>query len=106
MFYTVAISAPGYWTDAEDYAANMDSSIRHDISRCHMMMDDVIPVGFVNQCFLYCADDEAMTKTVQSAVNNPNEILQDEETPEAPATNETADTETDTETAGNSGTEN
>ena len=98
MFYTVAISAPGYWSSVEDYTNNMDSAMRHDISRCYMMMDDVIPVGFVNQCFLYCTSDEAMTQTVNSAVNDPNEIQED-------ARDDGEEAATD-ETAGETGAEN
>ena len=57
LFYAVAVSAPGYWTDYEDFLANPDNQVRHDVTNCMMMMDGVKPVGFVNQVFIRCDQD-------------------------------------------------
>lgn len=58
LFYAVAASAPDYWTDAEDFEANMNAHVRHDITKCCMVMDGDHPVGFVNQVFIRCDQDE------------------------------------------------
>lgn len=58
LFYAVAASAPDYWTDSADFEANMESHVRHDITKCCMVMDGDHPVGFVNQVFIRCDQDE------------------------------------------------
>lgn len=57
LFYTVAVSAPCYWKDSEDFRANPDSQLRHDITNCMLMMDGSRPVGMVNQVFIRCDQD-------------------------------------------------
>ena len=57
LFYTIAASAPGYWSSPDDFADNLDNGLRHDITKCHMMMDGDHPVGFVNQVFIRCDRD-------------------------------------------------
>lgn len=64
LYYTIAASAPGYFESAEDYAANMDSKLRHDISKCRMDIDGR-PVGFVNQVFILCDQDEVPDHTAE-----------------------------------------
>ncbi|MCM1296572.1 MAG: hypothetical protein NC311_13630 [Muribaculaceae bacterium] len=59
LFYTVAVAAPGYYESCDDFKANLNNQARHDITKCHMMMDGSKPVGFVNQVFIRCDQDEA-----------------------------------------------
>lgn len=58
LFYAVAAAAPDYWTDPEDFEANMDSHSKHDITNCCMVLDGDHPVGFVNQVFIRCDQDQ------------------------------------------------
>lgn len=57
IFYAIAAASPGYWTDSKDFEANMENSVRHDITNCCMVMTDGTPVGFVNQVFIRCDQD-------------------------------------------------
>ena len=58
LFYAVAASAPDYWTDAADFETNMNAHVKHDITKCCAIMDGDRPVGFVNQVFIRCDQDE------------------------------------------------
>lgn len=62
-YYAVVASAPGYFRDAEDYAANMTSGLRYDITNCNMLVDDR-PVGFLNHVIILCDQDEVPSATV------------------------------------------
>ena len=61
--YAVVASAPGYFEDAENYKANMNSGLRYDITNCNMMIDGR-PVGFLNHVIILCDQDEIPTETI------------------------------------------
>lgn len=86
LFYTIAASAPGYWSDPDDFANNLDNGMRHDITKCHMLMDGDHPVGFVNQVFIRCdqdtvsdTDPAAQDGTDGTPAEEPSEAVENED---------------------------
>lgn len=73
LFYAIAAAAPGYWNDASDFEANMDNSLRHDITNCCMILDGGTPVGFVNQVFIRCDQDVPYGDTGSSVQDDAGE---------------------------------
>lgn len=63
LFYAIAISAPSYWDSYENFEKNESNSLRHDTTACHMLVDEDTAIGFVNQVFIRCDQDEVPTKT-------------------------------------------
>lgn len=63
IHYAVFAAAPEYFANAEDYASNAGSGVRHDITNCHMEIDGR-PVGFVNNVFLVCNQDTVPDHTI------------------------------------------
>ncbi len=71
MYYAIVASAPGYFENADDYAKNMSSGLRYDITNCNMLVDDRA-VGFLNHVIILCDQDEVPAGTVPSASYDPS----------------------------------
>ena len=54
--YDIVIDAPTYWDSEENFNANMDVTVRRDITNCHMMLTDSVQVGFVNNVAISCTN--------------------------------------------------
>lgn len=71
MYYAIVACAPGYFENAADYEANMNSGLRYDITNCNMLIDGRA-VGFLNHVFILCDQDEVPTKTIPSKNYDPS----------------------------------
>lgn len=77
MYYNVAMIAPGYFQDAKDFENNMNANARHDITKCHMMVDGTTAIGFVNQVFIRCDTDTVPDHTIDPPESGSGSRIED-----------------------------
>lgn len=53
-FYSIVISAPGYYSNEKNFRANMGNSLRKDITNCHILTTDGLKAGLTDNIMIMC----------------------------------------------------